>query len=582
MIRFIFAIGLLSWWPAVLCAQTDERKVAVTGSIQSDWLVPEDDDDIRARKSDLRADFVGNTYIGVNLESKYLTAGLRFETMETPLPGFDNEFDDEPFHGTGLPFFQVTARCRWAELTAGTFYEQFGNGFILRAYEDRNLGIDNSILGGRLVLRPCEGLQVKALGGVERYHFSWTDSYLLGADVELSLDRWIKGLGDNGHYLTIGVSGVSKHEDDTHMAVQTESRRYEEATDGAAGGYWLDVTHYTLKVPANVGAMDFRVQYQKGGYNILAEYAVKAGDPSLDNGYIYRKGQAAMLSASYSRSGFSTLLQAKRSENMGFRIERALNPATNAGYINHQPAFAYQHTYALAALYPYGTQMDGEWAFQGEVSYKFKRNTALGGKYGTLLKLNASHIRGLGKDMKPYSLLGTATGTDGYSADFFDMSGDGYYQDINLSMEKRLSRRWKLNAMYMNQRYNQEIIEGHAVNGSIVKSHIGVLEANWQTSRWLTLRGEVQYLWTEQDLGDWSYALVEASIQPGWMLTLSDMWNNGETDIHYVNGSIVYNIASHRIQVGYGRTREGLNCNGGVCRKVPASRGFTLSYNYNF
>lgn len=568
MIRTFSICSLLCLLSMPLSAQNGEDKVSVTGSIQTDWLAPENDDAINACKSDYKTDLIGNTYIGVNLESKYLTAGLRFETMENPLPGFENTFDTEPFHGTGLPFFQITGRYKWAELTAGTFYEQFGSGFILRAYEDRNLGIDNSILGGRLVLRPYKGIQIKALGGVQRYHFTWTDSHVLGADIELGLDQWIRRLNDNGHYLTIGIGGVSKHEGDATSQWQI--------TD------YPNVTHYTLRLPENVGAMDFRIQYQKNGYNLLGEYAVKANDPSADNGYIYKKGEAAMLSASYSRSGFSTLLQAKRSENMGFRMQRDMNPTVTSGYLNHQPAFAYQHTYALTSLYPYGTQMDGEWAFQGEISYRFKRKTTLGGKYGTLFKINASHIRGLDKKMKSPSVLGTLTGTDGYTASFFGMTDEVYYQDVNVSMEKKLSPRWKLTAMYMNQQYNQEIIEGHTVNGKIVKSNIGVLEARWQASDQWILRGEIQYLQTGQDLGDWSFALLEASIQPGWMLTVSDMWNNGETDIHYVNGSIVYSAASHRIQLGYGRTREGLNCNGGVCRKVPASRGLTLSYNYNF
>jgi hypothetical protein len=146
-------------------------------------------------------------------------------------------------------------------------------------------------------------------------------------------------------------------------------------------------------------------------------------------------------------------------------------------------------------------------------------------------------------------------------------------------MEKKLSRSWKLTAMYMNQRYNQEVIEGH---GEMIKSNIGVVEAKYQATRKLALRAEAQYLQTKQDDGDWSFGLLEVSLQPGWMFTVSDQWNNGETDTHYVNGNVVYTIASHRIQLGYGRKRAGMDCSGGVCRQVPASRGFSLSYNYNF
>ena len=77
------------------------------------------------------------------------------------------------------------------------------------------------------------------------------------------------------------------------------------------------------------------------------------------------------------------------------------------------------------------------------------------------------------------------------------------------------------------------------------------------------------------------------------MITLSDMWNCGDnnaeqrpneknTHYHYYQALVTYNVGAHRLQVGYGRTREGINCSGGVCRVIPAQKGFTLSYNYNF
>ena len=39
---------------------------------------------------------------------------------------------------------------------------------------------------------------------------------------------------------------------------------------------------------------------------------------------------------------------------------------------------------------------------------------------------------------------------------------------------------------------------------------------------------------------------------------------------------------ANRLMLSYGRTRAGYNCSGGVCRYVPASRGFSISYSYNF
>jgi hypothetical protein len=45
---------------------------------------------------------------------------------------------------------------------------------------------------------------------------------------------------------------------------------------------------------------------------------------------------------------------------------------------------------------------------------------------------------------------------------------------------------------------------------------------------------------------------------------------------------VTYIYRSHFICFGYGRTKAGYDCSGGVCRETPASKGFSLTYNYNF
>ena len=116
----------------------------------------------------------------------------------------------------------------------------------------------------------------------------------------------------------------------------------------------------------------------------------------------------------------------------------------------------------------------------------------------------------------------------------------------------------------------------------MIHSNIFVAEGKYKFNKKLTLRGELQYLTTRGDEGDWLFGLLELSLAPHWMFTVSDEWNCGATDLHYYMGSVTYNIGAHRIQGGFGRTRAGYNCSGGVCRYVPASKGFMLSYNYNF
>ena len=527
-------------------------QVVVHGSIQSDILLPQEDNKIGT--GTYKDDVLTNTYADLSVAYKQFEVGGRFEFLEHPLPGFENDFK-----GWGVPHFYAKYNpCAELEVTLGDFYDQFGSGFIFRSYEERSLGIDNSVRGVRIAATPLKGVRFKFIEGVQRRYWDWdTDSWITGTDLEVNLDQYSQKMRDNNITWMVGGSYVLLNYDKDKQIL-------------------VPGTNYELNMPSNVHAFDLRSNLTMGNYNILAEYAWRSQDPSFDNGYIYRRGSAVMLSASYSSRGMSALIQAKRSENMSFRSQRSVNGIS--AFLNNMPAFAYQHTYALPSLYPYATQAaPGEWAFQGEFGYNFKRKTPLGGKYGTKMKLNISHIRGLQKTpVEPVN--GTLMGTDGYETSFFKM-GKLYYQDINVQMEKKLSKSFKLNLMYMNQQYDKTVIEGE---GGMIKSNIAVAEGKYQFNKKYTLRGEVQYLWTSQDQGDWAYGLLELSALPYLMFTVSDMWNTGETDLHYYMGSVTATYKAHRLMVGYGRTRAGYNCSGGVCRYVPASKGLNVSYNFTF
>ncbi len=540
-------------WP-IAAAQEQSNKVTVHGSIQSDILFPETD--YKIGTEDYSEDVLTNTYASAALFSKHIDAGLRVEYLEHPLPGFVDQYGPD-FKGWGLPNIFVKAKINGFEFTGGDFYEQFGNGFILRSYEERSLGIDNSIRGGRLKVNALKGFRFTALGGVQRHFWDWsTRSSLFGADVEWDANTFFKGLRDRNIVWTFGASYVLSHERDEDILVSGSNSK--------------------LKLPENVSAFDIRTHFYRSGLDLLAEFAWKGQQPTYDNNYTYRHGTAAMISASYSKRGWSAMLQAKRSDNMAFRNRRS--EATAATLINYMPPFTYQHTYSLAAMYPYGTQMaPGEWAFQGAFAYSFKRGTTLGGKYGTKFKLNASYICGIERD-EVNTANGNLAGSDWWQQDFGKF-GDTYYTDIDLTMEKRVTRDFHLNLMYMFQKYNKTAVEGH---GGMINSNIFVADGKYKFSKKLTLRAELQYLQTKDDLGDWVFGLAELSVAPYLMFSVSDQWNCGKTDIHYYMGAVTGNYKGNRLMVGYGRTREGINCTGGVCRRVPATRGFQISYSYNF
>lgn len=536
----VLLVGMSS---TCLYAQEVSDKLRLSGSIQSDILLAEKDSVIGAEAAGGR--FLTNTYVDLKLSNRYIEAGARLEYLKHPLPGYEQDFK-----GWGVPYAYLKANYKNAELTLGSFYEQFGSGFILRSYEDRSLGIDNSLQGVRLNMRPWAGVAVKLLSGRQRRYWGHNKSWMTGADVEWNIEELFKSLQQHNTFITLGASYLNKYEKDEVIMV--------------------DPTH-RLRLPRYVNAFDLRLRVQHHGFNVLAEMAMKSQDPSHDNGYIYRNGYVAMLSGSYSKRGISLLLQAKRSTNMGFRSRRTMEGSSS--FINHLPPFTIEHTYTLAALYPYATRPEGEWAYQATAAYTFPKGSWIGGKYGTTIKMNLSHVHSIRRKGA------NEIGTDGYGSPFWAWGTSTYYQDIDVQLERRLYRGTKLNMMYMIQRYNQLLLEGH---GGMLNSHIFIADVKQKLSPKTTLRVEAQYLTSKDGDRDWVFGLGELSLAPHWMFTVSDLYNAGNTHVHYYQGYVTYSGGAHRLQLGYGRTRAGFNCSGGVCRYIPATKGLTLSYNYNF
>ena len=563
MIQKIFTFGLALAGSLMLPLQASaENKVAVHGSVQADVVFPEVDDDIKTGTYDHKILF--NTYADVNLASKYVDAGLRAEFMKWPLPGYDDDFA-----GWGLSHVYVKGKYKGFELTAGDFYEQFGSGFILRTYEERSLGVDNAIRGGRLNITALPGVRLTLLGGLQRTYWDWSKhSQVYGANAEIYMEQWMPSLRDRNATWMIGGSWVLKHERDEDIII--------------------DGTNDRLNLPKAVDAFDVRSSLNLNGWNLLAEFAWKGQDPSFNNQYTYGTGHAEMISASYSRKGMSALVQVKRSDNMSYRSQRSRSDL--AGFINNMPAFAYQHTYALAALYPYATQVaQGEWAFQGQFSYNFKKGSPLGGRYGTKFIINGSYISSLDKGPNPQGLNGSIFGTDGAKASYFKMGSANYF-DVNIQMEKKFTSKLQGTFMYMNQFFNNRTLtiweplekKPDQKMEKYIHSNIIVGDLKYKFNRKFTLRGELQYLFSDDADKDWAYGLLELSYNPYLMITVSDLWNTGTTGLHYYMFGITGNYKSNRLMLSYGRTRKGFNCSGGVCRVVPAMHGFQISYSYNF
>lgn len=522
-----------------------------TGNFQGDFQYYITDSSINAVSPDEL--MLMNSYANFTYAKGNFSAGFRYEGYLNTLAGFPGE--DGRNDGVGIPHRWAMFSSDGFEITAGNFYEQFGNGLSLRSYEEKALGVDNSIDGVRIKYSPKPGINFTGLVGKQRYYFDYGPGIVRGFDGEISVNDLLSSLQEKKLRVILGGSFVSKFQEDNDPV---------------------------FILPENVATSAARINVSYGLLNFNSEYAYKINDPSEDNKYIYKPGQAFLATATYSKRGLGVLLSTKWVDNMSFRSDR--NATLTDLNINLLPEITKNHTYTLAAYYPYATQPNGEWGAQAEILYNFKRKSTLGGKYGTSIALNYSRVHNVIRNPLNDTTPIGATGTDGYDAPFFSIGDELYYQDINLEISKKISKTFKMVLTYQNLTVNNEVLKQSEFH-DMINANIAIADLTYKFNRKTSLRGEFQGMFTDDDKGDWAMGLLEFSI-PHFFFTVMDSWNYGneiqDERFHYYTVGMGYINGGSRVQLSYGKQRQGVMCVGGVCRTVPASNGLMLSISSTF
>ncbi len=398
-----------------------------------------------------------NSYLLVNYQLKGFTAGVQVEAYEPNAllnynPGFK---------GTDLGIYFAGYKTGKFEFTVGHFYEQFGSGMLLRAWEDRALGINTAIRGGRIVFRASDNVRLTALYGRQRSGFGVADGDIYGFDSDFNVSQLLKFKESD---LSFGLSYVGRYEK-------------------------IDLPDPDFKSLTSMTA--FRFNFIQDAFYVSGEYDYKAEDGVLDaqnnlsNDFV-KPGNTVLLNFGYSKSGLGIDATFRRMENMKILSER-LPTATgdlqttslnfNDKVLNFTPALTKQHHSNLANIYVFQAQSKvdfidptkmkaGETGGQIDIYYDFEKETALGGKYGTKIAVNASSW---------YNLPGSyrAVPAD-YNTKFFGV-GEKYFSDYNVEIKKRLSDSWLTGFEYINQYYNKDWLEG----GDKVKANIVNAEATY-------------------------------------------------------------------------------------------------------
>ena len=546
-------------------AQNFVNNGKVTGSFQFDGQYYMEDDKLGITDSTLDGKlFRMNGFGNIIYTNGNFRAGFRYEAYLPPIAGYNAKYE-----GHGIPYYFAEYQFKNIQITVGNFYEQFGNGLVLRSYEEWTLGYDNSIRGARVKIQPYKGIALKGLIGTQRYYWepyaNGNRGIVKGIDAEFYLNDMFNGMADAKTKIILGGSFVSNYE---KVADKTLVR---------------DTTIYKYNLPSNVAAYAGRLQLIYGGFQFNGEYAYKINNPSAMNNYIYKNGESLLATFSYSRKGLGVSLSGKRIDNMSYKSRSSeLGEALD---INYLPPLTNPQTYSLATIYPYATQPNGEIGIQAKVNYTIPKRSKLGGKYGTRIELNYSNIFNIDKQPVAEGIPVDSTGTLGYKSDFFAIGQPKYFESFDVLLNKKFNSKFKMILSYVYQAYNIDVIEGHT-GEPMVYANIAIADLTYKFTPTKSLRMEVQHLFTEQDRGDWAMALLEFNIAPKWFFTVFDEYNYGNPDkdmqLHYYSAAMAFVQGTSRIALSYGRQREGLLCVGGVCRAVPAANGVTLTISSSF
>jgi hypothetical protein len=529
--------------PVISLGQDLPNDLSVSGNIYSASMYYLKDS--ITGSSDNSGSFRSNNYGNLCIRYRQFSVGIRYEAYLPPLLGYNDMYE-----GQGIPYRYASWGNSFVSATIGNFYEQFGGGLILRAFEDNDLGIDNSLDGIRLSVKPFKGVTLKGFTGKQRFYWDKGAGIVSGVDGEYNFSELSRK--NSSASIIAGVGFVSRYQPDNDPL---------------------------YKLPENVGAFDARFTYSNGSLFLNAEYAWKVNDPSVLNNMIYKNGQAFVFSSSYSLKGFGLQASGKWIDNMDFRSAR--EAVSNELTLSYIPVSFTQKTYSLPAMYPYPSQPLGEAAAQLQLDRKFPAGSLLGGKYGTNLTLIASAANEIKKiPLNDSTPVGTA-GTKGYSSALFTIGEEKYYRDYSMEISKKITAIFKtvLGVSYVY--YNKAIIEAHPEEDD-VKAWIIWCDLSFKITRNNNLRVEAQNLNTHQDKGSWAMALMEYTISPNWSFTLTDQYNYGNNNkqnrIHYPRLDVTFTAGSQKISLSFGRQREGILCVGGVCRYVPLSTGLGFIY----
>ena len=514
-------------------------------------------------------DFGSHDYLKTDYTLGKLSAGIQLEGYLPTISGYEIANYQQR---DGKNTYFVGKYIQWEDdnwgIRLGDIYDQFGNGLIFRSYEERALGLNNSLSGARAYYNLNNIVSAKVLAGRPRLYDSRSETIVWGGDLSLSLSEmmgWSNAMASiEGSYVGRQVDGISK------LVLPDMAN--------PNGGSKLDSDVLNM--------VSGRLNLEVAGVTIRGEYVTKLNEDFYAPDQKPSRGNVINLDLGYNYKRFSFSGTFRRQEHMTTPIlvkEGGMMGFAELGggnVINFVPLLTRQHTYSLANLNPYrGTTVftGGEIGGQFDIYYSL-RNPKARGKYWNF------HIN--------FSMFNSL---DHYSNMMRkDIEGRNAWTEFNFDVERQWNKKVKSTFLYAMQKWDESLNHSDSIMEHYCTSHIFVGDVTYKFNKKHSVRVEAQYLASKDYEGDWLAGTIEYNLAPKFSFYVSDMWNCEETDMnysyatekhylmHYYQVGTSYTHNSLRVQLSYGRNRAGYVCSGGACRFQPAYTGFNLAMTLSF
>ena len=577
MKKFLLLIGvaaasLFAMEEASAQIKVGEGQISIALESNSSYYAPDKTlEEIGLVKPEQRkyGNFGSNDYLKVDYNIGRFSAGVQVDGYLPALYGYD--FYTYGQRDSKFNMF-LTKYVQWEDanwgVRLGDIFDQFGNGLIFRAYEDRALGFNNSLAGGRAYYNFNNMVNVKVVAGLPRLYDVRSNSAIWGGDLSLSISE-MAGWADGN--VAIEGSYVGRYQKDAALNFPVEN--------GMLKGVDSDI----------LNMVSGRLNFEYAGISLRGEYAAKLNDDIYNPMLSAAKGNAITVDLGYNYKRFSASASFRRMENMTTFIEYRQQGIGGGNAMNYVPLLTRQHTYSLANLNPYrGSSVHTGTEVGGQIDlYYSLRNPKARGKYWNF-HANFSMFNSLDHNSQMMQK---------------EIKGRNVWIDFNFDVERQWNKSVKSTFFYSFQRWDEEINHYDSEHAHYCRSHIFVGDVTYKINKKHSLRFEAQYLASNDYEGDWVAATVEYNFAPKFSFYVSDMWNcepmgdeysaygnffydeNYEGKnylLHYYQVGASFTHNSIRVQLSYGRNRAGYVCSGGVCRFQPAYTGANLALTLSF